>query len=113
MLEKSVTWVGASLAALRAFPDSARREAGHDLWLVQAGRPPRDFRPMTDVGAGVIELRLHGNTEHRVLYVAKFDETIYVLHAFEKRSRKTSRQDLEIARARYQQVLRSRAQRTH
>ena len=110
---KLLVWVGSSKTALKAFPDLARREAGHDLWLVQAGEPPRDSRPMPDVGAGVTELRVHTETEHRVFYVAKFDEAIYVLHAFEKRSRKTNRQDLETGRARYRQVVSARATKKH
>jgi phage-related protein len=59
---------------------------------------------MLDVGAGVVELRVHAGTEHRVFYVAKFEEAIYVLHAFEKRSRKTSPQDITIGRERYRQL---------
>src|SRR5205807_3705043 len=102
---KPIVWVGSSKPALRGFPAEARREAGHDLWLVQEGESPRDFRPMPDVGAGVSELRVHTGEEHRVFYVAKFDEAIYVLHAFEKRTRKASRPDLETGRTRYKQVL--------
>ena len=113
MALKPLVWVGSSRAALKASPALARREAGHDLWLVQAGQPPRDSRPMPDVGAGVIELRIHTETEHRVFYVAKFDEAIYVLHAFEKRRRKTNRQDLETGRTRYRQVVCARATKKH
>jgi phage-related protein len=106
-----LVWVGASQAALRAFSARARREAGHDLWLVQVGQPPRDWRPMPDVGPGVMELRIHAGTEHRVFYVTKHEEAVYVLHAFEKRSRKTSRRDLEIGRARHAQLVAARAPR--
>ena len=63
---------------------------------------------MPDVGAGVVELRVHTGQEYRVFYVAKFDEAVYVLHAFEKRTRKTSRQDLETARTRYNAVVKAR-----
>jgi len=63
---------------------------------------------MPDIGAGVVELRVHAGTEHRVFYVAKFEEAIYVLHAFEKRSRKTSLRDLEVGRTRYRQVVATR-----
>lgn len=106
MLElKRLIWAGTSRADVAAFPQPARREAGHDLWRVQAVELPRDWRPMADIGPGVIELRVHAATEHRVLYVARFQEGVYVLHAFEKRSRKTSRRDLETARSRYRAVL--------
>ena len=108
MTPKPLVWVGSSKAVLQEFPALARREAGHDLWLVQSGEWPRDWRPMPDVGAGAIELRIHAGTEHRVFYVAKFDEAIYILHAFEKRGRKTARQDLDSGRARYRQVVAKR-----
>jgi phage-related protein len=95
---KDLGWVGRSLDGLRDFPDEARREAGHQLHLVQLGLEPDDWRPMSSVGAGVIEIRLHGKTEHRVFYVAKFAEAVYVLHAFEKKTQKTSQGDIDVGR---------------
>jgi phage-related protein len=95
------------------FPAVARREAGHDLWLAQVGRPPRDWRAMPDVGAGVNEIRVHTGTEHRVFYVAHFNEAVYVLHAFEKRSRKTSRHDIAVGRARYRRLVAARVTPEH
>jgi len=109
MSPKPLIWVGSSKASLQQFPDLARREAGHDLWLAQVGQSPRDWRPMPGVGAGVVELRIHAGTEHRVFYVAKFNEAIYVLHAFEKRGRRTRQADVETGRARYRQVVAQRA----
>ena len=106
---KPLVWVGPSKVALQRFPPLARREAGHDLWLAQAGATPRDWRPMPGVGAGVVELRIHAGTEHRVFFVAKFAEAIYVLHAFNKRSQKTNKQDLDIGRARYRELVAARA----
>jgi phage-related protein len=66
---------------------------------------------MPGVGPGVIELRIHGLTEHRVFYIAKFAEAIYVLHAFKKKTRKTARADIEIGRRRMKEVLRWRRER--
>ena len=63
---------------------------------------------MTSVGPGVAEIRLHSGVEHRVFYVAKFTEAIYVLHAFEKRTRQTPQVDLELARKRLTAVVRGR-----
>lgn len=60
---------------------------------------------MASIGAGVQEIRIHTEAEHRVCYVARFAESIYVLHAFEKRTRKTSRSDGELARTRYRELL--------
>jgi len=66
--------------SLRVPPAGRDAKAGHDLWLVQAGRGPRDWRPMPAVGAGVVEIWIRGGTEHWVFYVAKSAEAVYVLH---------------------------------
>ena len=63
---------------------------------------------MSTIGPGVREIRIHTTAEHRVCYVAKFAESIYVLHAFEKRTRNTSQHDVEIARQRYQALVAQR-----
>jgi phage-related protein len=105
---KEVFWVGSALDDLRAFPEDARGIAGHQLHLVQHGIEPEDWKPMGGVGSGVYELRVHTSVEHRVFYVAKFEEGIYVLHAFQKKTRHTSERDLELARERYRTVLRHR-----
>lgn len=105
---KPLFWVGSARQDLRAFPEDARRIAGHELHLVQEGLEPDDWKPMTNVGPGVYELRVHTGVEHRVFYVAKFAEGVYVLHAFEKRTQQTAQRDLELARERYREVLRAR-----
>lgn len=71
---KDTEWVGSSLNDIREFPDSAKQEAGHQLNKVQHGLNPDDFKPMTSVGAGVYEIRVHddGNNAYRVIYIAKF-----------------------------------------
>jgi phage-related protein len=106
---KPIEWMGSSRKDLRAFPAEARREAGHDLFLVQKGKPPRDWKPMQSVGPGASEIRIRtwsgGRLEHRVVYVAKFREAVYVLHAFQKRTPATASQDLETARERYREML--------
>lgn len=63
---------------------------------------------MTSVGAGVYEMRLRQGAAFRVVYVAKFEEAVYVLHAFEKRSRQTRPMDIDLARARLAEVIRQR-----
>ena len=99
-MPKEIAWIGSSLDDLRDFPDAARREAGHQPHLLQLGLKPDDWRPMPSVGAGVLELRIHDDVEHRVFYVVKFAEAIYVLHAFEKKTRQTSQHDLDLGRQR-------------
>jgi len=65
---------------------------------------------MPAVGLGVREVRVHTGLEHRVLYLAKFDEAVYVLHAFQKRSQRTPKRDLELTRQRLRELLRQRRQ---
>jgi phage-related protein len=65
---------------------------------------PSDFKPMINVGAGAYEIRLHVLGEWRVIYVAKFDNAVYVLHAFHKKTQKTRKEDVELAARRYRQI---------
>ncbi len=59
---------------------------------------------MASIGTGAVEIRIHKPFEHRVIYVAKFSEAIYVIHAFEKKTQKTSQNDIEIGRAAYAEI---------
>src|SRR6266849_4232266 len=110
MTEKPLAWLGSSLDDLRAFPDEARRAAGYQLGRVQQGLMPDNWKPMTTVGAGVYEIRIHTELEHRVFYVAKYDEAVYVIHAFEKRTRQTREADIALARKRLAEFLGQRGQ---
>ena len=101
---KALRFVGSSLDDLRDFPAEARRQAGFDLYAVQRGLEPSDWKPMRSVGAGVQEIRIHVLGEWRVLYVAKFADAVYVLHAFQKKTQKTRSEDIELARRRYRQL---------
>lgn len=101
---KPLEFVGSSLDDLRKFPAEARRAAGFELGFVQRGLDPSAWKPMNEVGAGVREIRIHVLGEWRVLYVAKFDKAVYVLHAFQKKTQKTRREDIELARKRYRQT---------
>ena len=111
MAEKPLIWLGSFRSDLRAFPPNVRRVAGFQLRRVQQGLEPNDWKPMPSVGPGVQELRVHTEVEHRILYLAKFAEGAYVLHAFEKRTRQTPKRDLDLARDRLRAlVLRRRAE---
>ena len=107
--QKAMRWLGDSLDTVKGFSDEAKREAGHQLGQVQEGREPSDWKPMETVGAGVRELRIRIDAAYRVLYVAKFPEAIYVLHAFEKKTQKTSKADLDLASTRYRQLVNQRS----
>ena len=111
MADKPLVWLGSSREDVRAFSDDGRRQAGYQLRRVQVGLMPDDWKPLTTVGAGVYELRIHRGTEYRVLYVAKFEEAVYVLHAFEKRTRQTRETDIALARRRLAGVRAMREER--
>ena len=104
-------WLGDSRETIGAFPDDVRKIAGFQLWRVQRGLDPSDWKPMSSVGPGVQEIRIHTGAEHRVLYIARFAEAVYVLHAFEKRTRRTSKDDLDPARQRLRALINQRARR--
>jgi phage-related protein len=104
--EKEIRWVGSSYDDLLAFPEEPRRTAGFQLGKVQAGLEPDDFKPFDDVGAGAREIRIREpDGIYRVMYVAKFEEAVYVLHCFQKKTQTTSKQDKAIAEARYRAVV--------
>lgn len=110
--EKPLRWVGPAQKEVRALPDEARTLAGRDLRRVQRGRMPKDWKPMERVGPGACEIRVRtaegGTVQHRVIYVARFPEAVYVLHAFEKKTQRTPPHHLELAGSRYRQMLRER-----
>lgn len=99
---KVLRFRGSALNDLRAFPTSARREAGYQLDKVQNELAPNDWKAMPTIGSGVQEIRVRDDSgAFRVIYVAKFADAIYVLHCFQKKTQKTSRSDLDLAAKRY------------
>ena len=105
---KRIQWLGTSLNSVREFPADARKLVGQELRLVQSGLMPTDFKPMTTVGAGAYEIRVREGNQYRVIYVAKFSDTVYVLHSFVKKTPKTSKPDLDIAKSQYAALLKER-----
>ena len=102
---KLLRFMGDTRERLRAFPVSARHDAGQQLWKVQCGFPPDDFKPMPAIGPGVEELRIReASGAYRVIYTARRADAVYVLHAFQKKTQKTSPRDLELARQRLREL---------
>jgi phage-related protein len=102
---KPVTFHGDSLDRLRDFPNDARREAGQQLYQVQRGLDPNDWKPMPTIGAGVREIRIREATgAFRVIYLATLADAIHVLHCFHKKSQKTAQRDLDLATSRLRQL---------
>lgn len=99
---KTLHWIGSSLDDLRAFPASARREAGTDLRLIQRSVDPRDWKPMPTIGKGAREIRTRTEDgAFRVFYVVESSSDVYVLHAFQKKTQKTPKHDIDKGKARY------------
>jgi len=102
---KRLEFLGDSLEQLRDFPETARKEAGVQLHKVQQGIEPNDWKPMTSVGQGVREIRIRDEAGiFRVLYIAKIEDTVYVLHAFQKKTQQTAKRDLVLAATRLRQI---------
>ena len=102
---KPIRFVGKSRDDLPAFPASVRSRAGHELFMVQCDRSPADWKPMNGIGQGACEIRIRATSgAYRVIYVARFEDAVYVLHAFQKKTRENSGVDLELARQRYREA---------
>ncbi len=107
-LIKPVEFLGSALEDLRTFPRAARRAAGYQIDRVQRGLEPDDWKPMAAVGAGAKEIRIRDKGgAFRVIYIAKLEQAVHVLHCFQKKAKKTARQDLELATTRYKALLKS------
>ena len=99
---KALCFVGTARKDLAEFPEPARRRAGHELFMVQAGREPADFKPLRTVGPGAYEIRVRDESgAFRVIYVARFEHAVYVLHAFQKKTQETAKADIDLAAQRH------------
>ena len=89
-------------------PEAVQDKIGHDLFLVQLGREPCDWKPMTSIGPGVREIRVKDAAgAFRTVYVATIGAQVHVLHCFQKKAQKTSKQDLDLATQRFKDLMRS------
>lgn len=102
---KPLKFLGSSHDDLCGFPQEVRRAVGVELMVVQYGGAPSDFKPMQIVGNGVYELRVRdASGAFRVMYLARLPDAVYVLHAFQKKTQKTSKLDIELAQHRYKLI---------
>ncbi len=104
---KAVIFLGDSLKCLRDFPEDARHDAGYQLDKVQRGEQPDDFKPMPSIGKGVEEIRVWDDSgTYRVIYTARIADAVYVLHAFQKKTKATSKRDIDTAKERFAYLMR-------
>jgi phage-related protein len=109
IVEKPVNWIGTSLNDLAEFPLDVKRKLGMDLYHVQSGLDPVNWKPFPGVGPGTYELVTQdADGWYRVVYVGKFAEAVYVLHSFKKKTNATAKKDVELAQARYKQAMEQR-----
>ncbi len=106
---KPVVFCGTALPDLKRFPDSVRREAGYQIDRLQHGLMPTDWKSISSAGPGVCEIRVRDATgAYRVIYLARLQDAVYVLHCFTKKTQKTSQHDLELAQRRYRDLMKER-----
>jgi phage-related protein len=102
---KTVVFMGDSLARIRAFPSGVRQDAGFQIDRIQRGDCPDDWKPMKTIGKGVREIRIKEASGHfRIAYLANLKDAVYVLHAFQKKTRQTRKTDIELARRRLREI---------
>ncbi len=102
---KEIEFFGRTLEAIRDFPGDAKRETGHQLDRVQRGNDPTDWKPMSSIGKGVQEIRIQERGQYRVIYFANLEDAVHVLHAFQKKTPKTRKQDIQAAKHALKQIL--------
>lgn len=101
----TVFWEGDSREVLSGFPQKVKQNFGFELWRLQQGERPSDYRPLPSIGTGVFELRDQDERAwYRLVYLSRVNDVIYVLHCFEKKSREMPGRDFEKARQRLKVV---------
>ncbi len=107
-LLRPVVWLGNSKRNLQEFPKEAQKLLGDELQLMQFGGMPKDAKPFKGIGSGVFEIALrYAKDAYRVVLAVQVGDSIYVLHAFQKKSRKgsaTSKHDVELIKKRYKEA---------
>jgi phage-related protein len=102
---KPIRWLGTTRDDIREQGRAIRYELGQQLLRVQMGLMPNNYKPMSTVGPGADEIRVRdADGVARLMYVAKFHETICILHVFTKKTQRTPKTDIEIAKKRYREA---------
>lgn len=105
---RDLTWVGDSREQVRSFPQTARRIVGEALRFAQQGEKHPKAKPLRGIGSGVLEIVARYDTDtYRAVYAVRISETIYVLHAFQKKSTRGSRtpkKEIDLIRQRLNRV---------
>lgn len=105
---KEVIWIGTTQRRLCRFEEPAKRSLAKQIWRLQNGEKPEDWRPMSTIGIGANEIRIHYPGAYRVIYVASYPEGIYLIHAFQKKTKKTPSLEIDLARKNYSRMRNQR-----
>jgi len=103
---RKVIFEGDTLEVIRQLPDAARHRAGYEIDRVQRDKGPENWKPFNSIGQGVREIRIQIDGQYRVIYITKFGDRVHVLHVFRKKTQKTRKADIELAKSRLKEVLR-------
>src|SRR6202166_1137499 len=107
---RPVVWLRNSKKNLRDFPDGAQKLLGDERQLIQFGGSPKDAKPFKGIGSGVLELALrYASDAYRVVLAVQIGKRIYVLHAFQKKSKRgveTPKREVDLIRKRYAEAQR-------
>lgn len=105
---KLLCFLGDSRKRLCAFTKEVRQDAGYQLDKVQRGEQPSDFKPMPSIGKGVDEIRIWDESgTYRIIYTARFENAVYVLHVFQKKTQEMARSDIDLAKIRFSELMRN------
>jgi phage-related protein len=109
LLLRPVVWMGSSKKDIRDFPNGAQKLLGDELQLIQFGGMPKDVKPFKGVGSGILEIALrYASDAYRVVLAVQIGKRIYVLHAFQKKSKRgiaTPKRDVDLIKKRHAEAL--------
>jgi len=108
-LAKAIVWMGDSLAVIREFPQEVREEVGYALYQAQTGEKHESAKPLKGIGPGVLEVVSdHRSGTYRAVYTVRLAGKVYVLHAFQKKSRRgiaTPKAEIELVKQRLRRAI--------
>jgi len=103
---KTVVFEGNTLVEIRQLPDDVRHRAGYEIDRVQRDLEPENWKPFPSIGQGVREIRIQVGRQYRIIYLTKLDDKVHILHVFDKKSQKTRKSNIAIAKNIQKEVIR-------
>ncbi len=103
---RKVVFEGNTLEIIRQLSDDIRHRAGYEIDRVQRDKEPENWKPFPAIGQGVREIRIQLDGQYRIIYIAKYESKVHVLHVFRKKAQKTRKSDIEIAKYRLKEIIR-------